>query len=294
MIEYSEHKIESGNTKIVLSLWEPKEPEAAIVFIPATMLHSLCYEPLLRGFAERGYAVAGLHPIGHGKSPRDMGRYTLKDFIQNAYDAVSFMLERYNAPVLAMGASQGGIVAAGLAAEDDRLAAVFSNNIILSELPDTIKITRLPKVIRRVYRLWKKLIKLSAFLLPDLKFPMRTYLDPSRLNIADELFAIFRNDPLCLNKYPLYFLSSLLNTQLPGITNGSINCPVYIVTDTGDKLFEQEYTQKVFDRLRAPYKELISFHTGGHMFMLTSHDEVCNALAPKIHEAITRVSRQAG
>ena len=290
MIEYSEHKIESGQSNIVLSVWEPQEPEAAIVFIPATMLHSLCYEPLLRGFAERGYAVAGLHPIGHGKSPRGMNRYTLKDFIQNARDAVSFALERYQTPVLAMGTSQGGIVAAGLAAEDDRLAAVFSNNIMLSELPDTIQLTRLPKGIRRIYRLWKKIVKLSAFLLPDLSFPADYYLDASRLNFTDDIITSLRNDPLCLKRYPLSFLSSLLNTHIPGITNGSIHCPVYVVADSGDKLFEQEYTQKVFERLRAPYKELVSFNTGGHMLMLTSCDEVCETLTHKIHEAISRVS----
>ena len=37
---YSEHEISSGCFRIVLSVWEPSKPEAAVVFIPATMTHS--------------------------------------------------------------------------------------------------------------------------------------------------------------------------------------------------------------------------------------------------------------
>ena len=69
-IAYSEHIITSGGARIVLSVWAPPAPDAAVVFIPATMVYPLYYEPLLRGFAERGFAVVGLHPVGHGKSPR--------------------------------------------------------------------------------------------------------------------------------------------------------------------------------------------------------------------------------
>ena len=288
MVSYSEHSIASGSSKIVLSLWEPQKPEAAIVFIPATMLHSLCYEPLLRGFAERGYAVVGLHPIGHGKSPRVAMRYSLKDFIQNARDAVSFALNKFQLPVLAMGTSQGGIVAAGLAAEDDRLTAVFSNTIMLSELPDTILITRLPAPLRYIYNVWTQTLRFAAFLLPDLTVPINSYLDLTRLNMNDEYFRMIYNDPLCLKRYPLCFLSSLLNTRFPGITDGSIRCPVYVMADEGDMLFVKEYNLKVFELLRAPYKEMILFQTGGHMLMLTNQDEVCEKLSPKIYEAINR------
>ena len=76
-IEYTEHEIESTRTRIVLSVWEPKEPTVVIVFTPATMVHPLMYEPLLSGFAERGFAVVGVHPVGHGKSPREIKSYTI-------------------------------------------------------------------------------------------------------------------------------------------------------------------------------------------------------------------------
>jgi alpha-beta hydrolase superfamily lysophospholipase len=117
---YAEHATTSGGARIVLSVWEPPSPNAAIVFIPATMVHPLYYEPLLRGFAERGFAVVGLHPVGHGKSSRDVKRYTLRDIVQNGRDTVTFAPERFGLPVIAFGSSQGGIIAAALASEDGR------------------------------------------------------------------------------------------------------------------------------------------------------------------------------
>ena len=144
-VEYSEHSINSTRTQIVLSVWEPKEPEVVIVFTPATMVHPLLYEPLLAGFAKRGFAVVGVHPVGHGKSPRDVKRYTIKDIVQNGHDAISFASERYSLPIIVMGASQGGLVTAVIAAEDDRIVAAFPNNVILVELPDSAGITHFPK-----------------------------------------------------------------------------------------------------------------------------------------------------
>ena len=85
---YSEHEICSDVFNVVLSVWEPQNPEASLLFIPATMVHPLFYEPLLLNFANEGFAVIGLHPAGHGKSPRDGKRYTIGDIIQNGRDAM--------------------------------------------------------------------------------------------------------------------------------------------------------------------------------------------------------------
>jgi len=173
-IQYSEHEIESTNTRIVLSIWEPEKPTLVIVFTPATMVHPLMYEPLLSGFAERGFAVVGVHPIGHGKSPRDVKRYTIKDIVQNGRDAITFALERYSLPVIVMGASQGGLVTAAIAAEDDRVTAAFPNNIILSELPDSAGISHFPKWMWCMNRPMKGFIKFLALLFPDYQVPVRT------------------------------------------------------------------------------------------------------------------------
>ena len=288
VVEYSEHNIVSGNTEIILSVWEYETPRAVIIFIPATMIHPLCYEPLLRGFAEYGYAVVGLHPVGHGKSPRNVRRFTLRDIMQNTRDAVSFALERYKKPVIMMGTSQGGILAAWYASEDDRIAAVFPHNLMMPELSETLHVTRFPKWLRYVYRPWLFSIKILAALLPDMQVAYDVYLDPSRIYMNKKYSKMFVNDTLSLRKYPLCFLASMLTTRFPGLVNGSVRCPIYAIADKRDKLFEMSYIQTVFDRLSAPYKEMILFNTGEHMLMVTHPQEVCETLAPKIHEALTR------
>ena len=279
---YMEFTIQSGNTQIVLSVWETPTPEAVIVFIPATMVHPLFYEPLLSSFAERGFTVVGLHPVGHGKSPRDVKRYTICDIVLNGRDAVSFALERYSLPVIVMGSSQGGIVAAAIAAEDDRVTAVFAHNVMLTEIPETINVSRFPKWIRYIYRPTKGLVKLLAFLFPDLSLPLRFYLGPNRISVDPVLWEMIRADKLCLTRYSLHFLASLFTTRFPGLTDGSVRCPIYVIADSGDALFTEAYTKLVFDRLQAPHKEIIEFHFGDHMLMATHPLEVSEKLAEKM------------
>jgi alpha-beta hydrolase superfamily lysophospholipase len=288
---YSEHTITSGGARIVLSVWEPPAPEATIVFIPATMVHPLYYESLLRGFAERDFAVVGLHPVGHGKSPHDVKRYTLHDIVQNGRDAVTFALERFRLPVIASGSSQGGIVAAALAAEDGRIAAAFPHNVLLSELPESITVSRFPRWLRHVYRPMQGALKFFAKLLPDLELPLDFYLDRARIGSETEVWEPFERDPLCLKRYSLHFLASLFTTRFPGLTDGGVRCPLYVVADSGDRVFTPEYTGKVFERLRAPHKEMVTLHTGGHMLMVTHPREVCDTLSAKMREALKGNSR---
>jgi pimeloyl-ACP methyl ester carboxylesterase len=291
-ISYSEHKVLSTGTQIILSVWECDAPEAVIVFIPATMVHPLFYEPLLRGFAERGFAVVGVHPVGHGKCPRDVRRYNLRDIIQNSRDAVTFALERFGLHIIVMGSSQGGIAAAALASEDNRVAAAFPHNLLLSELSESIGVSRFPKWLRRVYRPTQGVIRFAARLLPDLSLPLGFYLTRERISEDAAVWESVESDELCLSRYSLYFLASLLTTKFPTIMDGSLRCPVYVVADSGDKLFTPEYTALVFERLCAPYKELVTFDTGGHMLMVTHPQEVCEVLSAKMHDALLKVGRK--
>lgn len=278
-VRYSEHEIDSGNARIVISVWEPQQqPEANIVFIPATMLHALFYEQLLSGFAAHGFAVFGLHPVGHGKSPRDTKRYTISDIVQNSRDAVTFALERYQLPVIVIGSSQGGLVAAELAAEDERIAAVFANNIMLAELPQSISITKFPQFIRFIYRPVQTAMKIMAKLSPDSTMPLSFYLKGERVSSDHRIWEMVEKDELCLSRYSLYFLNSLFTTRFTGLTDGSIRCPVFILANSGDKLFTSSYIKLVFERIKAERKEIVPFNFGDHMIMVTHPKEICDAL----------------
>ncbi|MDR3051489.1 MAG: lysophospholipase [Oscillospiraceae bacterium] len=288
---YSEYTIESAGTSIVLSVWQADKADASIVFIPATMVHPLFYAPLLGGFAGHGFHVVGVHPVGHGKSPRGEKKYTLSDIVQNGRDAVTFALERFGMSVIVMGSSQGGVAAAALAAADNRIAAAFPHNIMLTELADSIGISRFPKFLRCVYKPAKGIFRLFATILPELKLPLGFYLKRKRISENPVIWDMVERDPLCLKRYSLRFLASLFLTEFPGLTNGGIQCPLYVVADRGDKLFTYEYTQKVFELLRAPYKELIEFHFNDHMLMVTHPEAVCERLSTKMKAVISGVAK---
>ena len=283
-IKYSEHEIESTKTHIVLSVWEPENPSFIVVFTPATMVHPLMYKPLLSGFAERGFAVVGVHPIGHGKSPRDVKRYTIRDIVQNGQDAITFALERYSLPVIVMGASQGGLVTAAIAAEDERVAAAFPNNIILSELPDSAGISHFPRWMWFMYRPLKSIIKFLSLLFPDYQVPVRFYLKYKRVCPKRAFWDMAQEDSLCLRHYSLHFLSSLFSTRFPGLTDGSMRCPLHLIIDSGDGLFSEPYVKKVFKRIQSPYKELITFDFNDHMFMVNHPQEACEMLSEIIQQ----------
>ena len=283
---YSEYSIKSVNTHIVLSVWDAETPAGAIVFIPATMVHPLFYESLLKGFSSRGFSVIGVHPVGHGKSPRNINRYTISDIVQNGRDAVSFALDRYSLPVIVMGSSQGGIVASAIAATDTRIAAVFAHNLLLSELPDSIGVSRFPKWLRHVYGPVQSIFKIFAKLVPDLQLPLGFYLEPKRISTDQTIWDTVLSDELNLSRYSLHFLASLFTTHFPGLTDGSVRCPFYVVADRGDQLFTEDYMNQVFERLKAPYKEIILFDFGDHMLMVKHPQDVCDRLI----EAMRKVS----
>ncbi|MDR0782431.1 MAG: lysophospholipase [Propionibacteriaceae bacterium] len=283
---YSEHEIESGLTQIVLSVWEPVDPVATIVFMPSTLSHPLFYESLLRGFAERGLAVVGVHPLSHGRSPRAVKRFTISDLIQNCRDAISFAQAHFTLPVITLGSCQGGIVSAVLAATDPRVVAGFSHNLVLSELPETVSITRFPRWVSHVYRPVMAIFRMIARLFPDVTLPIQYYLDPMRMSTDPALWRRVERDPLWAGRYSLTFLSSLFNTRFPVLTDGTAAAPIYVIADRGDRLFTPEYVNQVFGRLSAPHKEIVWFGFNDNMLLVNYADAVVETLADKAHEVV--------
>jgi len=92
-------------------------------------------------------------------------------------NVVTFALERLSLPVIIMGASQGGLVTAAIAAADDRVAAAF----------------------------------------PDFQVPVRFYLKYKRVCPKREFWDKAQADELCLRQYSLHFLASLFTTRFSGL-----------------------------------------------------------------------------
>lgn len=286
MRKYYEISIPSTATEIVFSVWEVEQPLATIVFIPATMVHPLFYKPLLESLADSGFHVVGVHPVGHGKSPKDKTDYVLDDLVTNGMDAVSFAIEKYKLPVVVFGSSQGGVVALAIASKDKRIAAAFPHNVLLAELSSSLSVTTFPNFLQHVYKPLQGLVRFFAKVIPNLKLPLGFYLSRKRISREPALWYKVNSDPLCLTHYSLCFISSLINTNYPGVTDGSITCPVYVIADEGDELFTFDYTKQVYDRIKAPHKEIISFQFNDHMLMINRPLEVAEKVVSKMQEAV--------
>lgn len=281
---YEEITILSNNTPIVLSIWENDKYSPSVIFLPGTMAHPLIYEEFLRDMSKNGFNVIGINYLSHGKSPKINKLFTFEDMLKNVYDTVTYVSDRFNDKISVMGSSQGGILASVYASKDERIKAVFPHNIMLSKLKETMSITRLPKFTYKYMKEIKSMIKTLSKIFPSIKIPVGLYLDINKIfkdkKSKEECF----NDPLMLKSYPLHFISSLFNLDSDCISDGSIKCPLILITSTGDPLFTLEYTKLVFENIKAPKKEMIIIDKPSHMIFSEYKNEALELIIPKLHE----------
>lgn len=75
----------------------------------------------------------------------------------------------------------------------------------------------------------------------------------------------------------LGLLAEMVNTELPG----PARCPVVVIAADGDPLFDLDYTHEVFQRIRAPRKELLIVDSDEHLSFSEALDVVLPAAASR-------------
>ena len=285
---YEEVLVESSSAPVALSVWNGEPGAAPVVFLPGTMTHPLFYEEFLDGLAQAGFNVVGVHFQGHGKSPRVRRLYSFDDLVQDALAAVSYASERFGSEVLVLGSSQGGVIAAALAARGPQVKAVFAHNVLDPSMPESIRITRFPAWLQPYHKTISRGMKAAARILPRLAIPVGLYLDDRRVFGEEWTREQFYSDPLALKSYPLYFLASLFSADMSFLTSGEIGCPVVIVASTGDKLFPFDYVRTIYERIVAPEKEMLLFELDRHLIFNERVDEVLPSMIAKLGEYSTR------
>ena len=280
---YREEVVYSAGEQIALSVWQAEPPTAAspvLVFVPGTMTHPLAYAAALDGLAARGITVVGVHPTGHGNSPRDGRPIRLARIITNVRDAVEWAAAQWDGPIVLNGSSQGGVVAL-LAAVDahPRVRLVVPHNALLPELPDTLSVTRIPRSLTGHYDWLRAGLRVVPRLLPRLAVPFGLYLDPRRVFSNRSEKHDFMSDPRNLQSYPLAMLSDLLSFDSAPITEGSIEIPVVVLASTGDPLFSLDYVSQVVEQIKAPSVELVTLELPMHLIYVGEPDVTADALA---------------
>lgn len=276
---YREVLIESAGSQVALSVWEGPASAPAVLFLPGTMTHPLFYEDFLDALNLGGLTVVGLHPAGHGKSPRAKTPLTVEVLVQNAQDTARWMRSAFpSAPLVVLGSSQGGILALILGNRMEGIDRVFAHNILDPDLSTTLGLTRLPAWLTGAYPGLRAAARGLARLAPGLRVPIELYLDVRRVTGNPETLHQFYTDPLGLRTYPLGLVAGLLSVAvtLP------IGCPVVVVAASRDPLFPLAYTEEVFHKLNAPAKHLLVVDAAEHLIFTEKIDLILPVLLPKL------------
>jgi alpha-beta hydrolase superfamily lysophospholipase len=284
---YREVLLDSAGSPIALSVWEGRPGWPVVVFLPGTMTHPLFYEELLDALNLAGLSVVGVHPSGHGKSPRVQRRLTFEAVIQNAGDAVTWAQGTFpGTPTLVVGSSQGGMLAMTVAARCHGLAAVFAHNVLDPSLPGTLAVTRAPRWLAPLYPQLRRALPAIAKIAPGVPVPFDAYLDMQRVSSDPEVAEFFHTDPLGLRSYPVSFLIEMITADPPG----PARCDVVILAAAGDPLFSLDYTRQVFDGITAPHKELVVLPLHEHLIFNAAISTVLPELLPRMLAYVNHAS----
>ena len=287
---YEEHLVSSAGAPIALSVWRPAPEEptrGVVVFMPGTAVHPLFYEEFLDALSGAGWAVVGVHPEGHGKSPRVRRTLRLANLIANAADAVTWARTHLQGRVVLMGSSQGSLVALLSAARGsaEPVSGVLAHNVFDPSGVETARVTRFggsAQVHRAVHRAVAGLARLAG----GLRVPIGAYLDPRRVFGASWTRELFTLDPLCLAAYPLAFVADLITVDTSPLYDGRLRAPVTVLTAECDPLFALEDTRAVLDRIVAPRKTLVVLDVRCHLVL----NEALDVAVPAVLAELDRLA----
>ncbi len=269
---YAETLIESQGVPIVLSLWRSgtageAERRGTVVFVPGTMMHPLFYADALEAVSDAGWHVVGVHPQGHGKSPRVARTLRWATVVANAVDAARATRAHVQGPVLLMGSSQGALVALLAAADVGPTVTdgVLVHNLFDPARPESVEVTRYPPQAARFHHAVRSALGFAGKLLPGVPVPISAYLRPSQVFGDPASQQWFEEDPLALHSYPLRFVADMVNADTRALRDGSLRVPVTVLATRHDPLFPLAGIEAAYAELRAPRKELVVLDSHRHL-----------------------------
>ncbi len=256
-------RIPSAGTSIVLSVFEAHPQAVTVLFYPGTMASPYMYALLLQELYRLGCNVVAIHPISHGLSPKRKKSFTINDILQNGYDAQKWAERYFCGPIVVSGHSQGGILSLAHAVHNPTVSAIFPITTLLPQRDDAGTITRLQPLLKHK-ELLLAFMRFVARCIPFLPIPFWAYLKLSPLfSGAYKVCAPRRGNRVT---YPLSFISSLFHLNLSAAEQeGSILCPVILLTAKDDALFPLPMMQNTIEAIKAPQKKIIILDGGGHL-----------------------------
>ncbi len=264
-------RIPSQRVPVVLSVWENDPKAVTILFYPGTMASPHMYPIFLQELHRLGCNVVALHPLSHGDSPAIKKSFTFQDILHNGMDAQRWIEHFFHGPMVICGHSQGGILTLAHALEaqhSQRLAAIFPIGTLLPHQDEAGTVTKFKDLLRYKKR-FLQFLSFFAQLFPCLPIPFCLYLSMKR--VLRGAYKLRLSTHGLRTSYPLCFVASLFTKDMrKAEQEGSISCPVYLYTAKNDDLFSLQLMQKTLKAIKAPHKELVLLHGGGHLSPLSA------------------------
>ena len=249
-----------------LDIIEVDHHRPTLVFMPGTNAYAMLYGDFLTAVADRGYNIVGFDPRGHGRSQGARGSYTVSELVSDLGSVVEYSRERFGPPVVVAGSSQGGITAFYLAATGAPVAGVICHNAADLSDPDSVRLTRFP----RIGRLLKPVLPRLARIFPELPVPMTAYIDlevePVR-NMGSARDVLYW-DPLLVPFVRLRTMASLGGEPLARPVE-EIEIPVMLLQAEMDTIFPVDYIERVHARLNC--EKSLKIYPGLPHYMIVDH-----------------------
>ena len=241
-----------------------------VVFLPGTAIYALCYAEILYLVSKAGYNVVGFDPRGHGQSDGLRGDYTVSEIMTDTEAVIDYARRRFNSKVTLMGSSQGGIISLYMAAQEAKVDSVICQNFADLMHPDTLELTRHPRIFRYVRSMMGK----AGGIIGNAQVPIATYLELEKIPVTGfgNIKNFIEKDPLALKSISIRALHSLGNTELAKSLE-DIKTPVFVFQGDADSIFSVDYTKKIYNQLQCK-KRLIVYPDMSHSLMSENAQEI--------------------
>lgn len=280
--DYLQHRtaFNVGDSAVHCELYECALDAPTILFIPGIGTYCELYAELLYKLSRRGYNIVGIDPLGHGYSSGERGHYTVDQMCKAIGDVLTVLEQRFTGPFGIYGYSIGALLAMAAAEKDTRLCAVLCGTLLVPDIAPDL-----------TYRLGWNWTWASALFMPEVKVPLKSFVNFEQLLQGHPAGAEINQDPLIVFDYPLKTLSSLFNYRCQ-IVDQQYDFDAAIIHGENDEVLPLSYSRRVMQYCKQPM-ELLVMAQQGHMTPFLKPDLIVEMAAQWFDEKFSREMAEA-